>query len=66
MDYRLTQHPDGERTLTLRCMNPDCGWSVAPTSDLDRAQDDAIRHKGETGHALFARTAEDMAVVVKA
>ncbi|MFE0648536.1 hypothetical protein ACFVZH_08120 [Streptomyces sp. NPDC059534] len=65
VDHVITQHPDGERTLTLRCIHPDCRWTVAPTADVDRAQGDAIKHTAATGHALFARTAEDMAVVVR-
>ncbi|MFC7979521.1 hypothetical protein ACFUT3_30350 [Streptomyces cinereoruber] len=66
VEHTITQHPDGERTITLRCMRPGCGWSVAPTAELGRAQDDAIEHMGRTGHAIFSRTLEDMAVVVRA
>ncbi|MEV7370355.1 hypothetical protein AB0O51_05655 [Streptomyces sp. NPDC090301] len=37
---------------------------MAPTSDGERADVDCMEHKGRTGHAIFARTCETVAVVV--
>lgn len=63
--HRITRHPDSEPTFTARCLKPDCGWSVAPTSDGERADVDCMEHTGRTGHAIFARTCETVAVVVR-
>ncbi|MGA5217326.1 hypothetical protein ACPCAE_14785 [Streptomyces cinereoruber] len=65
VDHTITQHPDGERTLTLNCVHPGCGFLVAPTVELDRAQLEAIKHTGRTGHAIFSRLLGDLAVVVR-
>ncbi|WP_442759723.1 DUF7848 domain-containing protein [Streptomyces zaomyceticus] len=63
--HRITRHPDSEPTFTARCLKPDCGWSVAPTSDGERADVDCMEHTGRTGPAIFARTCETVAVVVR-
>ncbi|MFC8583164.1 hypothetical protein ACFUGD_01100 [Streptomyces sp. NPDC057217] len=62
--HRIGRHPDSEVTVTARCLNPDCAWEVSPTADLAQADVDCMAHKGLTGHAIFARTFEDIAVVV--
>ncbi|WP_443333103.1 DUF7848 domain-containing protein [Streptomyces sp. SS] len=63
--HRIARHPDSEPTVTAECLRPGCGWSVAPTSDVKRADVDCMAHTGATGHAIFARKYEDMAVVVR-
>lgn len=61
----ISRHPDSAPTVTARCLHPDCGWSVAPTSDVDRADDDCMEHTGREGHGIFARRYEDIAVVTR-
>ncbi|WP_443051976.1 DUF7848 domain-containing protein [Streptomyces sp. NBC_00250] len=63
--HRITRHPDSEPTATAECLSPGCGWSVAPTSDVKHADVECMAHTGATGHAIFARRYEDVAVVVR-
>ncbi|MER6100287.1 hypothetical protein ABT154_31425 [Streptomyces sp. NPDC001728] len=63
--HRITRHPDSEVTVTARCLNPDCTWEVEPTADVAKADVDCMVHKGATGHGIFARRYEDVAVVVR-
>lgn len=63
--HRITRHPDAEVTVTAQCLKPDCGWSVASTSDVKQADIDCMAHTGATGHGIFARKYEDVAVVVR-
>ncbi len=64
--YKITSHPDGERTLSADCMGGDCRWSMVPTADIDAGQHAKQEHTARTGHAIFSRNLEDMAVVVLA
>ncbi len=63
--HRISRHPDCEPTVTAQCLRSGCGWSVAPTSDVERADVDCMAHTGETGHAIFGRKYEDIAVVTR-
>ncbi|MEU2116159.1 hypothetical protein ABZ567_10980 [Streptomyces sp. NPDC016459] len=63
--HRITRHPDSEVTATARCLNPDCTWEVAPTADVKQADVECMAHTGATGHGIFARKFEDVAVVVR-
>ncbi|MGW2304791.1 DUF7848 domain-containing protein [Streptomyces sp. NPDC001809] len=65
VEHTITRHPDSEPTFTARCLSPDCGWELAPTADVEQADVDVMAHKGRTGHGIFARRYEDIAVVVR-
>ncbi|MBD0747347.1 hypothetical protein [Streptomyces sp. CBMA152] len=63
--YRLLRHPSSEVTLTARCMSGDgCRWELDATNDLDAGSIAIMSHTAETGHGLFTRRVEDVAVVV--
>ncbi|MEU1077050.1 MULTISPECIES: hypothetical protein [unclassified Streptomyces] len=67
MVYRLLRHPGSEVTMTARCMSGDgCWWELAATTDLDAAGVEILEHTAATGHGIFSRRVEDMAVVVLA
>ncbi|MFC7966865.1 DUF7848 domain-containing protein [Streptomyces cinereoruber] len=66
VDYRISTHPDSELTFTARCLSPGCGWSLAPTADVEQADLDVIEHTADTRHGIFARSYEAVAVVVRA
>ncbi|WP_369384178.1 hypothetical protein [Streptomyces sp. cg36] len=64
--YRLGRHPDSEVTLTARCISGDgCRWLLDATADLEAGGAALIEHTAATGHALFARSVEDVALVVR-
>ncbi|MFE9569214.1 hypothetical protein ACFYMW_12050 [Streptomyces sp. NPDC006692] len=65
--YRVQRHPDSEVTLTARCMSGEgagCRWELDATTDLEAGGVAMMSHTADTGHAIFARTLEDMACVV--
>ncbi|AVH95859.1 hypothetical protein C5L38_12885 [Streptomyces sp. WAC00288] len=64
VEHRITTHPDAESGYSARCLNPDCRWSIAPTADGKQADVDVIEHSAATGHRIFSRVYEAMAVVV--
>lgn len=64
--YRLISHPTGGITMTARCLDPQCLWDLAPTSDLSAGGKALMQHTAESRHAMFARTYEDVACVVLA
>ncbi|MGP9018905.1 hypothetical protein ACT1U9_10880 [Streptomyces sp. BR1] len=63
--YKVLRHPSSEVTMTARCMHGSgCQWTLGATADLKAASVAVIEHTAATGHAIFARTLEDMACVV--
>ncbi|MFI0979879.1 hypothetical protein ACH4SP_23110 [Streptomyces sp. NPDC021093] len=64
--WEILGHPSSEVTLTARCLDPDCRWELAPTGDHRMGNDTIMRHTACTGHATFARSMQDLAVVVLA
>ncbi|GAA0599765.1 hypothetical protein [Streptomyces crystallinus] len=65
--YKVLRHPDSEVTLSARCMSGadgGCCWTLDATADLKTGSIAMIEHTAATGHAIFARTLEDMACVM--
>ncbi|WP_203685424.1 hypothetical protein [Streptomyces sp. SID14515] len=65
---RFVQHgigtaPQSEVTMTARCLSPECGWTLDPTTDQDAGNDACMSHTGRTRHSHFARVWEDVAEV---
>ena len=67
--YRYVRHaigrdPDSDLVMTVRCLTPDCGWTIAPTTNFSVANDACMAHAGRNrGHERFAREWADVAVV---
>ncbi|MFE5828673.1 hypothetical protein ACFQ8W_00125 [Streptomyces sp. NPDC056508] len=66
VDYRIIAHPDSEPTYAAQCLNPDCTWTLAPTADGEQADVDCMTHRADTGHGIFSRSYQQVAVVVPA
>ncbi|MGW0468262.1 DUF7848 domain-containing protein [Streptomyces sp. NPDC003027] len=63
--HRITRHPDAEVTASARCLHDECGWEAHPRADVAGVDVDCMAHTGDTGHGIFARRYEDVAVVVR-
>ncbi|MCC2278983.1 hypothetical protein LKL35_26660 [Streptomyces sp. ET3-23] len=63
MKHTIGTHPRGEITVTARCLDGGCTWTLAPTADLKAADMAMMTHTGLKGHPTFARTFEDVALV---
>ncbi|WP_414168039.1 hypothetical protein ACMATS_13805 [Streptoverticillium reticulum] len=63
MKHAISTHPRSEITVTAHCMSGGCGWTLAPTADLETADVAMMSHTGRSGHPLFGRTFEDVALV---
>lgn len=61
--HRMTRHPDTDTTATAECMTLDCGWESLPTSEAEHCEVQCMTHTGLTGHVMFRRRFEDIAVV---
>ncbi|PAU46722.1 hypothetical protein CK936_22655 [Streptomyces albireticuli] len=63
MPHKIDTHPLGEITVTARCLDAGCGWSLIATADLKAADTAMMTHTGLHGHPTFTRTYEDVALV---
>lgn len=63
VQHRIISHPEGEPTVSARCLSGDCDWSASPTADVASIDVDCMAHTGKTGHPTFARRYEDVALV---
>ncbi|WP_329465042.1 hypothetical protein [Streptomyces sp. NBC_01431] len=61
--HSIGTHPHGEITVSARCLDSACLWTLAATSDLKAADLAMMTHTGLSGHPTFARTFEDVALV---
>ncbi|MFD7166269.1 hypothetical protein [Streptomyces violascens] len=61
--HSIGTHPRGEITVSARCLDGACLWTLAATSDLKAADLAMMTHTGLSGHPTFARTFEDVALV---
>ncbi|MEU8546432.1 hypothetical protein AB0C81_05430 [Streptomyces roseoverticillatus] len=61
--HKITSHPLGEVTVSVRCLHGTCTWELATTADLKAADMAMMTHTGLHGHPTFARTFEDVALV---
>ncbi|GAA0377027.1 hypothetical protein GCM10010319_64490 [Streptomyces blastmyceticus] len=61
--HTIGTHPRGEITVSARCLDGGCLWTLAATADLKAADLAMMAHTGRTGHPTFARTFEDVALV---
>ncbi|MFE9121158.1 hypothetical protein [Streptomyces sp. NPDC007172] len=64
--YRVSSHPDGGLSVSVYCLADRCSWSVLPTAEHEKASQEMLHHTADSGHALFSRTVQDMAVVTLA
>ncbi|MEU9618844.1 hypothetical protein [Streptomyces sp. NPDC048155] len=62
--HTIKTAPQSEVTMTARCLTPGCGWTLAPTADIDAANEACMTHAGRLAdHVLFAREWSDVASV---
>ncbi len=61
--HTIGTHPRGEISVSARCLDGGCGWTLEATADLKAADLAMMTHTGRTGHPTFARTYEDVALV---
>lgn len=64
--WKVESHPDGGVKVAARCLSGDCPWLIVPTPEQERVSQAMRHHTATTGHALFWRTFEELAVVVLA
>ncbi|WP_406863999.1 hypothetical protein ABZO31_27635 [Streptomyces sp. HUAS MG47] len=65
VSHRITAHPDSDPAVSARCLHGDCPWEVHARSSAKAVDVECMQHTGLTGHGIFARTYEDVAVVVR-
>lgn len=63
--HRITRHPDVKPAISARCMHGDCTWTIEKAVTVEAADNACMRHTGRSSHGVFARTFEDVAVVVR-
>lgn len=63
VQHSIGTHPRGEVSVSARCLDGGCGWTLAATANLKAADVAMMSHTGRTGHPTFARTFEDVALV---
>ncbi|WP_052865615.1 DUF7848 domain-containing protein [Streptomyces niger] len=61
--HAIGTHPRSKITVSARCMNGGCPWTLETTADLKAADLAMMTHTGRTGHPTFARTFKDVALV---
>ncbi|MGP9017155.1 DUF7848 domain-containing protein [Streptomyces sp. BR1] len=61
--HAIGTHPRGEVTVSARCLDGGCTWTLDATPDLKAADLAMMSHTGRTGHPTFARRYEDVALV---
>ncbi|WP_143066019.1 hypothetical protein [Streptomyces sp. CC53] len=56
MDYGIGTHPQSERTMSARCLAPECRWLLAATADLKAGDEACMTHTAHTkDHDKFER-----------
>ncbi|MFE9405531.1 hypothetical protein ACFYNY_27955 [Streptomyces sp. NPDC006530] len=64
--YRVMAHPDGVLHVSATCTHSGCHFVVFPTEKHDEVSQRMREHTARSGHAVFARTIQDTAVVILA
>ncbi|MEU5436629.1 hypothetical protein AB0G73_25055 [Streptomyces sp. NPDC020719] len=64
--HRIGRHPEGELALTARCLDADCRWELAATSDLEAGDEACMTHTGlNPGHDRFERQWSEVSLVTR-
>ncbi|OKJ42686.1 hypothetical protein AMK22_07630 [Streptomyces sp. CB01580] len=62
--HKIATAPQSEVTISVRCLTPDCEWSLGPTADVDAANQACMTHTGRLhDHVHFDRLWSDVALV---
>ncbi len=64
--WKVQSHPDGGLKVAARCLSGGCPWLIVPTPERERLSRAMCHHTASTGHAVFERTFEELAVVTLA
>lgn len=64
--HRITSHPEGEVTVSARCLHGECDWVAEPSADVAKVDVECMAHTGRNvSHDTFARRYEDVALVTR-